>query len=227
MFTNCSPSAFQMKASILKADILAECYECMEAEQKIGSLCKERFYLMPLTLLSQRVLLRDFCLDDWPAVHSYAVRPEVYRFQPWEPSTPDEARKFVEVSIAEAQTQPRTNYSLAIILMTTDQVIGSCNLKIHSQQFQHGELGYFLHPDYWNQGYATEVTRCLLRFGFTNCALHRIVGMCDPRNTASARVLEKVGMQYEGRLREIMFIQDGWRDSLLYSILKHEWQPLP
>lgn len=179
---------------------------------------------MPLTLSSKRLLLRDFLLDDWPVVHAYAARPEVYRFQPWGPSTSTEARKFIELAMVEAQKLPRANYTLAIVLAATAQVIGSCSLVIHSEQFRHGEIGYFVHPDYWNRGYATEVTQLLLHFGFITCDLHRIIGTCDPRNTASVRVLEKVGMQREGRLRETMLIRDGWRDSLLYSLLKHEWQ---
>jgi RimJ/RimL family protein N-acetyltransferase len=54
--------------------------------------------------------------------------------------------------------------------------------------------------------------------------LHRIFATCDPRNTASAHVLQKVGMRLEGRLRDTMLIRDGWRDSLVYSVLEHEWQ---
>jgi ribosomal-protein-alanine N-acetyltransferase len=80
------------------------------------------------------------------------------------------------------------------------------------------------------QGYATETAQRLLRFGFATLGLHRIIGQCDPRNTASARVLERIGMRYEGHLRDTMLIRDGWRDSLIYSLLEQEWailHPVP
>lgn len=183
---------------------------------------------MALSLLSERILIRDFTLADWPAVQAYGSRPEVYRFQAWGPITPEEARGYVELTIVQAQEKPRTNYTLSVVLAATNEVIGSCGLIIRSQKFLQGEIAYFLHPDYWGRGYATEVAQRLLDFGFTTLGLHRITATCDPRNTSSLRVLEKIGMRYEGTLREAVLIRDGWRDSLLYSLLKHEWrQPRP
>ncbi len=178
---------------------------------------------MSLRLPTERLLLRDFEQEDWRAVQAYASRPEVYRFQPWGPSTPDDAQEYVEQAIGQARTQPRTEYALAIVLKTTNVVIGACTLMIQSQQVRQGELGYFLHPDSWGHGYATEVAQRLLQFSFTSLSLHRIVATCDPRNTASVRVLEKVGMHYVGWLRDHMLLRDGWRDSLVYSVLNHEW----
>jgi RimJ/RimL family protein N-acetyltransferase len=54
--------------------------------------------------------------------------------------------------------------------------------------------------------------------------LHRIFATCDPRNVASRRVLTKIGMTHEGRMRETLLIRDGWRDSDVYAILKHEFR---
>jgi RimJ/RimL family protein N-acetyltransferase len=119
--------------------------------------------------------------------------------------------------------QPRREYTLAIILRATNVVIGACTLMIQRQQVWQGELGYFLHPGFWGHGYATEVAQHLLQFGFITLRLQRIVATCDPRNIASVRVLEKVGMHYEGRLHKHMLLRDGWRDSLVYSIHDHEW----
>jgi RimJ/RimL family protein N-acetyltransferase len=63
-------------------------------------------------------------------------------------------------------------------------------------------------------------------FGFEQVRLHRIWAGCDPENLASARVLEKVGMKREARLRENLWMRGRWRDSLIYSILDKEWQEL-
>ena len=66
--------------------------------------------------------------------------------------------------------------------------------------------------------------RSLLTIAFDSMDLHRVMATCDPRNLASAAVLHKVGMTFEGRLRHTMMIRDGWRDSSVFSILADEWQ---
>jgi RimJ/RimL family protein N-acetyltransferase len=179
---------------------------------------------MPLILTGERLVLRDFALDDWPAVHAYSVRFEVFRFQTWGPNTPEESRGYVEAQIAHAHTQPRSDYTLAMVLTETRELIGACGIVVRSRQQRSGELAYVVHPDHWGHGYATEAARLILRFGFATLSLHRIFATCDPRNTASAHVMEKIGMQYEGRLRDTMLIRDGWRDSLVYSVLEDKWQ---
>jgi ribosomal-protein-alanine N-acetyltransferase len=80
-----------------------------------------------------------------------------------------------------------------------------------------------LNRKFWRQGYATEVAQALLKFGFNQLKLHRIFATCDPENIASAHVMEKIGMQQEGHIREHKLAKGKWRDSLLYAILDHEW----
>ncbi len=63
----------------------------------------------------------------------------------------------------------------------------------------------------------------MLKFGFEDLHLHRIYATCDPRNSGSSKVLTKIGMTYEGRLRDALLIKDGWRDSLVFSVLEQEW----
>ena len=69
------------------------------------------------------------------------------------------------------------------------------------------------------QGIATATARELLRLGFGRHGRHRIFATCDPRNLASAAVLRRIGMRYEGRMRGTAYIRDGWRDSDLYAVL--------
>jgi RimJ/RimL family protein N-acetyltransferase len=180
---------------------------------------------MTLTLKSPRLLLRDFTLEDWQDVHAYGSQLEACRFQAWGPDTPEESRAYVEGVVALAQARPRTGFHLAVVFPPTGTVIGAGGLDIRSQRFRSGELSYIIHPAYWKRGFATEVAHTLLAFGFTSLNLHRISATCDPRNLASERVLQKLGMHYEGRMRETMLIRDGWRDSVLYSLLEHEWRP--
>lgn len=87
-----------------------------------------------------------------------------------------------------------------------------------------GWSGYCLNRNFWGKGYATETAKVLLRFGFDQLNLHRIFATCDPANIASAHVLEKIGMQLEGHLREHKWAKGKWCDSLLYAILDYEWK---
>jgi ribosomal-protein-alanine N-acetyltransferase len=77
---------------------------------------------------------------------------------------------------------------------------------------------------YWGQGYMAEAVRAIIVFGFRELGLNRIQGMCDLPNIGSARVMEKVGMRFEGVLREYFFEKGSSIDVKLYSILHSEWQ---
>ena len=76
-------------------------------------------------------------------------------------------------------------------------------------------------------GVGTAIARALLGVAFESMNLHRVMATCDPRNLASAAVLQKVGMTFEGQLRHTMQIRDGWRDSSVFSVLANEWPALP
>ena len=78
-----------------------------------------------------------------------------------------------------------------------------------------GWIGYCLNRSFWNQGFATEAAGMLVKFGFAELDLHRIIATCDAENTASSRVLEKIGMRWEGLLREEKWAKGRWRDSLV------------
>lgn len=170
-----------------------------------------------------RAVLRELVIGDWPAVHTWSSRTEVCRYQPWGPDTPAETRAYVEGVLRAAAQRPRTEYTLGVELRETGRLIGAASLFVRSAPLRAGEIGYFLHPDSWGRGLGTEIARLLLRTGFERFGLHRISATCDPRNVASARVLRKVGMHHEGRLRHAMLIRDGWRDSDVYGIPEHEW----
>jgi ribosomal-protein-alanine N-acetyltransferase len=179
-----------------------------------------------IVLAGERVLLRELAADDWPAVHAYATLPEVFRFQPWGPNAAEETRAYVDAIIEAGREEPRARYALAIVLKATQALIGVCELVVKSRRFGIGEIAYVLHPLHWGHGYATEAARLLLDFGFGPQSMHRIQATCDPRNAASSGVLRRLGMQYEGRLRDTMLIRDGWRDSDLYSMLEDEWRSM-
>lgn len=173
---------------------------------------------------TERLVLRDFEERDWEAVHAYASDPEVVQYMDWGPNTEEETRKFVQRAIANQKEQPRRNYTLAIVLKSDSRLIGGCGIEVSNPDNREGWIGYCLNRNFWGKGYGTETARALLKFGFNYLNLHRVYATCDPANIASAQVLEKIGMQREGHLRENKRAKGKWRDSLLYAILDCEWR---
>ncbi|MGE5134935.1 MAG: GNAT family N-acetyltransferase, partial [Gemmatimonadota bacterium] len=86
------------------------------------------------------------------------------------------------------------------------------------------EIGFTIAPEYQGRGYATEATRLLAGYLFAERGKHRVSARCDPRNTASAAVLARLGMRLEGHLRESTWAKGEWTDDLLYAVLDREWR---
>ena len=145
------------------------------------------------------------------------------RYLDWGPNTEKETRAFIGEAMQARQASPRTRYDLAVTLAESDEVIGGCRIWIESAEHREASIGYSLAQAHWGRGYATELARGLLRFGFETLGMHRIWAIVEPENVASARVLEKLGMQREGRLRDHRYAKGRWRDSVLYAILSPEW----
>ncbi|WP_280771706.1 GNAT family N-acetyltransferase [Salipaludibacillus daqingensis] len=175
-----------------------------------------------VSLSNERLSLREFTKDDWKDVHRYASKDIVCQYQPWGPNTENDSKSFVNMVIKDATEEPRTRFVFAIIYK--ENMIGAGEFNIRDFTNRVGEIAYIVNPDYWRKGIATDVAKLLIDFGFKELKLHRIYATCDPRNIGSSKILEKIGMIKEGRIREDLLVKDGWRDSLLYSVLEHEWK---
>ncbi len=114
-------------------------------------------------------------------------------------------------------------YQWGVARLSDDVVIGTCTLAEVDVQNRRAEIGFALRQDHWGQGYMTEALRRLLGFSFEELKLHRIEADVDPRNEASIRLLEKLGFQREGYLRERWLVGDEICDTVFYGLLKSEW----
>lgn len=168
-----------------------------------------------------KVQLKPLRMTDWTAVHSWAKLPEACRYQPYGPDSEEQTRAFVTAAVNAWNDRPQSWFVYAAHV--DGQVLGLGQLDVKAKHRQ-GELRYVAHPRVWGRGIGTAIGSSLLRIGFEEMDLHRMYGTCDPRNTASATVLKKLGMTFEGRMRHTMLIRDGWRDSELFSILDNEWR---
>ena len=132
------------------------------------------------------------------------------------------AERYLADAIARAQLDARPDYYVGIVENEPPgELVGFVRLGLGGHQA--ADLGYAIRYDRWGRGYATEASRAMLDFGFRVLGLHRISAACGPENRASQRVVEHLGMQPEGRIRDHVFTNGAWRDSLTYSLLEHEW----
>lgn len=177
-----------------------------------------------MQLQTERLLLRDFVPADWEAVLAYQSNPLYLRYYPWTGRTPEAVQEFVSMFIRRQQEQPRTKFPFAVTLRSTGQLIGNCGIRMESTSAHEAGMGFELAPEQWGNGYATEAARAVLDFGFMELNLHRVWAECVADNIGSARVLTKLGMQLEGRLREKEYYKGRWWDQLLFAILRPEWQ---
>lgn len=173
----------------------------------------------PVRIVTARLVLRELRPEDLPAAHAYAEDPEVSRFEAWGPNTEEQTQSWLEAAIDAATATPRTQWTLAICEQADETwLLGACSLRIDAPN-RSAHLGYVLHRSRWGRGYATEAARAVTRCGFEDLGLRRIAATCREENRASARVLEKVGLRLEGRMRSDVLIRGEPMDSRLYARL--------
>lgn len=113
--------------------------------------------------------------------------------------------------------------NFAIVRKKQDILIGVIGLHL-KKQHDLGELGYWIGEPYWNQGYCTEAAREVIRYGFEELDLNRIQARYMTKNPASGRVMEKIGMQREGTLRQSLHCFDSFEDVHVSAILHEEYE---
>lgn len=181
--------------------------------------------LVDAPIRTARLVLRPLRPEDLDAVHAFDSLPVVARYLYFEPRDREASRVNLERMIEQrAIHAPGDRLSLAVELAATGALVGDVILEWSANEHRQGEIGYVLHPDHQGQGYATEAGQELLRLGFETLGLHRMFARCDARNTASAQVMERLGMRREGHLLENEYIKGEWTDELVYGLLEREWR---
>jgi RimJ/RimL family protein N-acetyltransferase len=175
-------------------------------------------------LLTDRLLMRPFEDGDLDQLHAMQSDPDVVRFLYWETRSVADVREQLERLKPMTGIDPDSDsLRLAALRRDTGELVGDYSLRLASREHRQGEIGFITHPAHQGHGFATEGSELLLRLGFEVLGLHRVFGSCDARNTASARVMERLGMRREAHFRHNEIFKGEWGDELIYAILADEW----
>ena len=151
---------------------------------------------MNIIIETNRLLLRNFTLDDAALIHELNLDPEVTLYTGDPIQDINQAQDVLEQTILP-QYALYNHGRWAVHVKPTQKFIGWCGLKARPERNEI-DLGYRLMKKAWGNGYATEAAYACLKYGFEKLNLQRIVGRAMPENIASLRVLEKCDMQYVG-----------------------------
>lgn len=171
-------------------------------------------------------MLRPFEPGDAEDLFEIYSRPEVARYLYSEPWDRRETEGHLRQRIAQSAIRTEGDrLSVAAVLRSTNRVIGDLTLKWLSKLHRQGEIGYSFTPAHHGHGFATEGAEAIVEFGFRELGLHRVIGRCDARNSASVGVLERLGMRREAHLVHNEFFKGVWGDELVYAMTEDEWRP--
>ncbi|MFA9466895.1 MAG: GNAT family N-acetyltransferase [Velocimicrobium sp.] len=172
-----------------------------------------------MQLITERLIIRRFSEEDGEDLYEYFSNPNVLKFETFKPFTKEEA-------YVEAKRRVDDDKFLAVCLKSGKKI---GNLYFSKEDFNSCEIGYVFNDKYWNNGYASESLVALIKYAFLTLNTRRIIAKCDPKNSPSRKLLERVGMRREGTFLQNVFFftdEDGkpiWKDTYEYGILKTEY----
>ena len=177
------------------------------------------------TLLTERLILRSLTLEDAADVQRLAGERDVASTliripHPYEDGV---AEEWIRSCYTTFESEAGVHF--AITLQTEGSFIGTMGLEL-DREHERAELGYWIGKPYWGSGYATEAAKAVVAHGFQVLKLNRIYAYYFTRNPASGRVLEKIGMRYEGCRRRHTKKWGNFEDSIGYGMLKADYDLL-
>jgi RimJ/RimL family protein N-acetyltransferase len=172
---------------------------------------------------TKRLIIRRMAETDLLDFLAYQTHALVLQYTPVEPLTSLRAMSFLTRQAIVEIGDDGGYIMFGIYHIGDAKIIGEISINLLPRAQSKGEVGWSLHPNYQGYGYATEAAQVLLNYAFVDRKLHRITSICDTRNTASFRLMERLGMRREGHLRQSQFIKGAWQDEYIYALLHDEW----
>ena len=171
-------------------------------------------------IITERLIIRRFESADWEDIYEYLSDEEVVKFEPYDVMTEEQVK-------VETEKRVDNESFYAVCLKENLKMIG--NIYLDKEDFNTYELGYVFNRKFQGQGYATESAKAVLDYAFKELGARRVIAMCNPKNEASWKLLERLILRREGHLlQNIYFKTDDnnepiWLDTYEYAILKSEW----
>lgn len=180
----------------------------------------------PISIATQRLLLRPLVAADADALFAVFSDPEVMRYwssQAW--TGIGQADKYI--AAAQDGLASGAALRLGIEVAASGQLVGQMALYSFDRQNRRCDVGYALGRAHWGKGYLGEALAAMLAYGFGALDLNRVEADIDPRNAASARALERLGFRHEGLMRERWIVGGEICDTAFYGLLRRDWQARP
>ncbi|MGE7603519.1 GNAT family N-acetyltransferase [Peribacillus sp. NPDC097675] len=177
------------------------------------------------TLETERLILRKVTWDDVEDIHAYSSIEEVTKYVTWEThKTLEDTKEFIKFAFTQYENKHIAPWGIQY--KENGKIIGTIDFVSHHGGHRVAEIGYVLSQDYWGKGIMTEAANEVIAFGFDRMDVVRIQARCFVDNIGSSRVMEKIGMSFEGTMRNMMFVKGKHQDLNMYSILKEEFASL-
>lgn len=179
---------------------------------------------LPLPLTTDRLTLRGYVETDLDELHRLHAHPDVARYMLWEPWQRGYAIERLGRRVQQsAPVNDDDALDLAVLRTADDTYLGEVHLHVVSRERGCAELGFAFHPEHHGHGYAAEAAGRMLRLAFDTLGFRRVIGRCDADNTASAGLMERLGMRREAHLIENELVKGVWASEYDYAMLAREW----
>ena len=184
--------------------------------------------MYPVSLNGINLVLREFETSDLDGAMEVVGDPAVTNSLSFDTRSREQQAERLAADIERARSVPRPDYYLAAIEKSTGTLVGFARIGLikseEGGEVKAGEIGVAIRKDRWRQGYAMEACSLILDFAFGALGLHRVQARCAPSNTASQAGLLRLGFKLEAHLRDDVFTNGAWRDSLQYASLDEDWR---
>ncbi len=187
----------------------------------------EEFAPFPIeSFETERLIIRKVRQSDINDIFEYCKNPNVARYVTWEAhQSLEDTQKFIDYaqsSYAKGAPEPM------VLILKDDplkKVIGSVGIMPASPRNRTFELAYVVSEEHWGKGLISEASKVLVNYAFKHFAIERLQCRCDVLNPQSSRVMEKLGMHFEGTLKASMYLKGQSHDMLMYSLVRSDFRP--
>lgn len=177
-----------------------------------------------LPIETDRLTLRRYVESDYDDLLKLQSNPDVARFLLYDARTPEQVKEALAGRLADVPMDTDGQaLTVAVILRETGQHVGEVTMFVQSAEQRTGEIGYVFHPEFHGRGFAAEATIELLRLGFEQLGMHRVIARLDARNTGSVNLLKRLGLRQEAHFVRNEYLKGEWTDELVFAMLADEW----